>query len=712
MRIDYPRRGRTGFRRLIPSWRQWLLLGAMGFGLCVAVFAWLYTTIAVPKPNDQALQQSSVVYYADGRQVLGQFGDSNRTSIPLAQMPLALRHGVLAAEDRQFYEHGGVSPTGIVRAAWNNLLGGSMQGGSTITQQLVKNYYLTQDRTLSRKVDEFIVSIKIEQDLSKDQILEDYLNTIYFGRGAYGAQAAALAYFGKPAAALTPSEAAVLASVIRSPGGYSPEYHLDRLTGRWAFVLDAEVQLGWLTPAERAAATFPKIRPRARSAGLSGPNGYLVAYVESELAVHGISQDDLARGGLKVYTTIDRTAQAAAVAAVTEQRPKTAATGVHVGLASIDPSTGAIVAMYGGPDYGHPQYLNDATQGVAQAGSTFKAFTLAAALENGITLDSRWNGKSGRVFTDVNGSVTKPISNEDHKSYGTISLLQAIEQSVNTVFVDVENQPDVGAAKVVDAARRAGIPDRVAIEPTLSATLGVASPTALDMAGAYATFASGGLRNPPRAVDRVIGSNGGVLFQAGPRPTRMFSQDVAAQVDLALQHVVSDGTGRRARALGRPAAGKTGTTDSNLSAWFVGYTPQLSTAVSLFRTGPDGITRASLYGVGGAGRVNGGSFPTAIWTQYMSAALKGKPVVRFPVPTVLPSATATPTASPTASPSASSSGTAGGSGSPSPSPSSSGSPSPTGPPSPSPTPTPSPPAAPLGGTAVVPGILTPGDRRP
>jgi membrane peptidoglycan carboxypeptidase len=723
VRIDYPRAGRSGARRYLPSWRQLLLLGGLGVGLLVAAFGVAYATIQVPKPNDQALQQASVVYYADGKTVIGRFGDTNRTSIPFAQMPPSLRTAVLAAEDRQFYEHGGFSPSGIVRAAWNDLLGGSMQGGSTITQQLVKNYYLTQDRTISRKVNEFVVSVKIEQQLSKDQILADYLNTIYFGRGAYGVQAAARAYFRTDARSLTPAQGAVLASLIRSPGGYSPEYHLDRLQARWRFVLDGEVQQGWLTETQRAAAVFPTIAPRSVG-GLSGPNGYLVAYVEAELARHGISDDDLTRGGLTVVTSIDQRAQAAAVQAVQQQRPTRSATGVHVGLASVNPANGTIVALYGGPDYGHPQFLNDATQGVAQAGSTFKAFTLAAALENGVTLDSTWDGRSGRVFTDVNGARTQPIANEDHKSYGRISLLTAIEQSVNTVFVDVENQPQVGAAKVVDAARRAGIPDQVAIQPTLSATLGVASPTALDMASAYGTFASGGLRTTPTVVVRVVGANGGIRYELQATPTRAFGQDVVAQVDYALQHVVTDGTGTKAREVGRPVAGKTGTTDNNLSAWFVGYTPQLSTSVVLFRTAPDGHTRESLYGVGGSARVNGGSYPAAIWTAYTKAALQGRSVVPFPVPSTLPTATAT--ATPTATPSTTPTPTATGKPTPSPSPT----PTPSGSPSPSPTPspsgsaspapspgpttpaTPATPAAPAGAAASTPGILAAGDRRP
>ena len=720
LRIDYPRRGKTGVRHFLPSWRQWLLVFGLGTFAVVATFVVLYAVIDVPKPNDAALAQSTILYYSDGKSELGRFGEANRTIIPLDQIPQTLRYAVMAAEDRKFYDEGGISVTGIARAAWNDLAGGSLQGGSTITQQLVKNYYLTQDRTVSRKVNEFIVSIKIDQALSKDEILTDYLNTIYFGRGAYGVQAAARAYFGTTASALTPSQAAVLASVIRSPGGYSPTAHLDKLMARWNFVLDGEVSQGWLTPADRAAQVFPT-KFAKRSTVAAGPQGYLTAYVQAELASRGYSDDDINRRGLRIVTTFNKGAEAAAIAAVRDNRPTTNAVGVRVGLASIDPVTGGIVAMYGGPDYGNPQYINDATQSIAQAGSTFKAFTLVAALENGITLDSTWDGKSGRVFTDVNGSKTKPIPNEDGRSYGRISLLQATEDSVNTVFVDVENQVDVGAAKVVDAARRAGIPSDVVIDPVLSATLGVASPTALDMASAYGTFAAGGMQTGPTSIAKIIGPNNGLLYELTPKGSQTISPEIVSQVDYALQKVVTSGTGTKARQVGRPVAGKTGTTDSNLSAWFVGYTPQLSTSVVLFRTEADGKTRKSMNGVGGLSRVNGGSFPALIWTKYMSVAVKGMPVVAFPpLPAGIPTASPSPTITPSPSPSPTLSPTPTPSGSPSPSPT----PTPSDTTTPTPTPTattspiPSPPIAP--GAPLTPGeaaqvqagILGPGDRRP
>ena len=275
----------------------------------VAGFAVLYTVIKVPRPNDQALAQATVVYYADGHNVLARFG-ANRTSVPFSQMPLTFRDAVMSAEDRHFYEHGGFSIPGIVRAAWGDVRGNPLAGGSTITQQLVKNYYLNQNRTISRKVNELVVSMKIEQQLTKDQIFADYANTIYFGRGTYGVQAAAEAYFGVNASQLSPAQSAVLAAIIRSPGGYAPETNLPGLKARWNWVLDGEVSQGWLSPAEREGVVFPTILKQATNSWASGPGGYLVSYVQAELARKGFSEDDVLRGGLRITTTFQRTAEA------------------------------------------------------------------------------------------------------------------------------------------------------------------------------------------------------------------------------------------------------------------------------------------------------------------------------------------------------------------------------------------------------------------
>ncbi len=328
-------------------------------------------------------------------------------------------------------------------------------------------------------------------------------------------------------------------------------------------------------------------------------------------------------------TTFSKPDEDRAIAAVDADRPKQQAQGVRVGLASVDPTTGGILAMYGGSSYGRPQYVNDASQSTVQAGSTFKAFTLVAALEHGIGLDSTWDSDSGRTFVDSQGYRTGAIANKDDASYGSLTLKEATARSVNTAFVDVTNH--VGARAVVAAARATGIPSSVPLTQRLSVTLGVDSPTVLDMASAYATFAAGGRYLPPFSIARVTAADGRSLTRPRAKPTREMPADIAAQVTEALEGVITDpnGTGTRAQAVGRPAAGKTGTTNGNLAAWFVGYTPQLSTAVALFRLSSDGRTELTLDGVDGNAHVEGADYPTSIWTDYTIQALRGLPVAQF-----------------------------------------------------------------------------------
>ncbi len=672
MRIDYPRRGRTGVRRFWPSWRQWLGMAALGFGVLVAVFAVAYTMIDVPAPSEQATAESTKIYWNDGTTLLATIGTANRTLVALSEVPEATQKAVLAAEDRGFYDHGGISPRGIARAFWNNVRGGDQQGGSTITQQLAKNYYLSQDQTYSRKIREAVVSLKMEQTLSKDQILEDYLNTIYFGRGAYGIQAAASAYYDKDVSELTVSESAVLAAIIRSPGYYNPEDNLDRLEARWAYVLDGMVSEGWLTDEERADLEFVAPIVRRETATYGGTRGYLIDAVERDLERIGFDQDQIDQEGLRVVSTFDRQAQRAAVSAVRANRPKEK--DVRVGLATVDTASGAVVAMYGGPNYLKQQY-NDATQSRAQAGSTFKPFALAAGLEADIGLNSVWNGANRQTFSNP-GCEDYTVNNYGAESFGSITLLQATEKSVNAVYVPMSIE--VGTKTVAETAHRLGIPDDVPIDPCSTVALGTASPTALEMAGAYATFASGGRVFDPYTVTSVSGTNGGVLYAAEPVGRQELTADVVADVDYALQKVVTSGSGFEAQALGRPSAGKTGTTNDGLSAWYVGYTPQLSTAVVLFRPDKNG-TLTSLDGVGGLATVTGGSYPARIWTAAMRESLVGVKVVAFPPPANIGGQPATsPKPSKSPSPSAS------------PTPSKSAPPTPTPTPEPTPTPTPTP----------------------
>ncbi len=615
-------------------WLRWLILTVLIVGgLGLAAFAFLLARTTVPTPNDVATSEATIVYWADGRNEVGRLGDSTRRSIDLADVPIEVQHAVLAAEDRGFYEHGGVSPLGIGRAVLNNLTGGSTQGGSTITQQYAKNAFLSQERSWDRKVKEALLAFKLETVVSKDEILGNYLNTIYFGRGAYGIEAAAIAYFGVPASELTFEQGAVLASIIKSPSGLAPEDSAAALEARWNYVLDGMVEQGWLTAKQRKNADFPKIKKLKAKDRLGGQTGFLLTMVEQQLADLGFDETEIQRGGLRITSTFDRNAQRAATAAVRKVGPSNGTEGLRIGLAAVRPGTGEIVAIYGGQDFITDQ-INNATRPFAQAGSTFKPFALAAATEQEVPLTTILPGDSP---TTVDGYT---FSNYGDKSYGPVTLLQATENSINSAYVTLES--DIGVQSVADAAVRAGVPadtpgmDLDALDLTF--VLGTASPSGLDMANAYATFAARGSRATPSVVTKVIGPNGGLLFQLDVKTDGAFDATVADTVTYALNRVIDNGTGSTAKALGRPAAGKTGTTDGNKSAWFVGYTPQLATAVLMAKEDADGIP-VSLSGTGGLETVTGGSFPAAIWTAFMTAALEGLPVEEFPPP---PDGVATP----------------------------------------------------------------------
>lgn len=605
-----------------------IFVGGIGFVAAATLFVLAYFTVSIPNVNDFVNTQSTIIKYSNGAEI-GRIGAQNRTIVPLTKMPLHLREAVLAAENRNFYSEHAFSPQGFVRAVWENIKTlGRGGGGSTITQQYAKNAFLTQERSITRKIKELVIAIKLENQLTKDQILENYLNTIYFGRGSYGIETASQQYFNKSARQLNLAQSAVIASVLRSPGYYDPQYgkeNLARLKARFQYVLDGMVKSGWITKAEAKATKFPTIMPGTSEGWLSGPKGYLIEMVRAELIKRGFTEDQLMKGGLVVKTTFDQKAQTAAIGAVAALTPAKAPDNLHIGLAAIRPGTGEIIALYGGRDYVKRQ-LNDATQSIALAGSTFKPFALAAALESGIPLTSMWNGDTPQTFDDAG----KPyiVNNYGGEGWGQIDLMTATAHSVNTVYVPLGIK--AGPDKVVDVARRAGIPDSVAMMPTPSVVLGAASPHVIDVAVAYATFAAQGVYAAPWFITEVTGSNGGVLYQAAsPSPNTVFSKDVMADLTYGLQEVVKNGTATYGTAgLGRPAAGKTGTSEQNASAWFSGYTPQLAASVSMFR---DDATQ-TLNGIGGLTSVTGGTFPAKIWTAFMKGALSGEPVLSFPKP--------------------------------------------------------------------------------
>jgi len=606
--------------------RAAIFLGGFGFVAGSTLFALAWFTVDIPDPNAYVNSQATVIQYSNGQEI-GRIGAQNRQILPLAKIPLRLRYAVMAAEDKNFYSNRAFSVTGLISAVADNVLTfGKGRGGSTITQQYAKTAFLTPERSIQRKVKELVIALKLENAMTKDQILENYLNTIYFGRGSYGVQTAAQQYFNRNANQLSISQSAVIASILRSPGLYDPALGGDnpaRIEARFRYVIDAMLDQKWITTEEVAAAKLPVIAPRTTGGSLSGPKGYIIDAALKELSKLGFSNEQLMVGGYVIKTTIVQKAQTSAVDAINKLSPKDAPENLHIGLVAIRPGTGEIISMYGGKDYVVRQ-LNDATQSIALAGSTFKPFALIAALEAGIPLTSIWNGDSPQTFDDLGRPYI--VKNYGDEGWGQTDLLNATQHSINTIYVPLGMK--AGLDRVVDVARRSGIPESVAMIPTPSVSLGVASPHVIDVANSYATFAANGIYAKPYLIASVAGPNKGILYEGKAETREAFSAEVAADLTYALKSVVNGGTGAAALALGRPAAGKTGTSQSNASAWFSAYTPELAASVALFRDSAS----ESLNGIGGLTSVTGGSFPARIWTAFMKGALRGEPITEFPAP--------------------------------------------------------------------------------
>ncbi|MEU8511205.1 transglycosylase domain-containing protein [Kitasatospora sp. NPDC048722] len=649
------RRALPLWRRLLPTWR--VVLGAVVTLLMIAAaaFAVLYVIVPVPDPNAHAVAQNNIYLYSDGTTEIARTGAVNRTDVAIDKIPLETQHAVVSAEDRTFYQNRGIDLKGMLRAGWNTLTGKGTQGGSTITQQYVKNYYLTQDQTIARKGRELFIALKVDQQRDKNEILAGYLNSSYFGRGAYGIQSAAHAYYGTDVSELTLAQGAYLAALLQAPSSYDVKTakpaNRDKAIARWNYTLDGMVQLGFLSAADRAAETFPEPIDPQPTTGLSGQAGYLVGVADDYLTSAGIiDAATLKAGGWRITTTFDKPKQDAFTKAVQQEltdeldpkaRPTTD-TDVRVAGASVEPATGRVVAVYGGPDYAKQPY-NDALRQDNQIGSTFKPIDLAAGLVaqhapdgHPITPDTRYDGTSERHVTG--GPTPYAPPNEDDIDYGNITLRYAMVKSVNSVYA--QEGVDAGLARVRDTAVKLGIPDNVpGMDPSnTSMTLGTATPSALDLAGVYAALANHGQAHTPWSVlklERLNSGSGSIDVPKMPdhAATDALDRQTADTVTDVLRDVVTRGTGAAALDLGRPAAGKTGTTDSNLSAWFAGFTPQLTTTVGLFRENPKTHAKEPLAGTAGLTRINGGTFPTKIWTAYMTDALDGTEVKHFDLQT-------------------------------------------------------------------------------
>ncbi|MFD5814590.1 transglycosylase domain-containing protein [Streptomyces sp. NPDC127038] len=639
---------RTGLRRLVPTWR--MVLGTiLGTALLLTgLFALGYFLVRIPSANAAAVKQSNVFLYADGSQ-LARDGDVNRENVTLEHISKAAQHATLAAEDRDFYSESAIDPKAMIRAGWNTVTGKGRQSGSTITQQYVKNYYLGQEQTVTRKVKEFFISVKLDREKSKDEILEGYLNTSYYGRNAYGIQAAAQAYYGVTARDLTVGQGAYLAALLNAPSEYDVIAHPENRAGalaRWNYVLDGMVKKKWLTRAARARVAFPEPRQAKGSAGLSGQRGYLVQAVTAYLTSNGIlDEDTLTRGGFRITTTLQKSKQDAFVQAVNDQvmdrldrKNRKADTYVRAGGVAVDPASGKVLAMYGGIDY-TKQYVNNATRRDYQVGSTFKPFVFASAVQNGsetqdgrpVTANTVYDGTDQRPVQGWNGPAYAP-ENEDGKSYGDISVRTATDRSVNSVYAQMA--VDVGPANVERTAVALGLPsDTPDLTASPSIALGPATASVLDMAEAYATLANHGRHGPYTLVQKITkeGSES-VRLPARDDTTaerQAVSREAADTTTSMLQSVVDGGTGQAAQNAGRPAAGKTGTAEEDTAAWFAGYTPDLATVVAVMGQDPDTGAHKPLYGALGQARINGGGYPAQIWAQFTRDALEGTDYTDF-----------------------------------------------------------------------------------
>jgi membrane peptidoglycan carboxypeptidase len=647
---DRPR-GAYARHKTTTSRRRWLRgtfiaiggLTVLGLISAIAVVVYGYTTTQLPAANAAFKTATTYVYYNDGKSELGSFAIQNRTPLTFKQMPETMKQAAVAAENRTFWTDQGISIRGMVRAAWMIARGGDVQGGSTITQQYIKILYLNSERTLTRKFRELFLAYKINKEMSKEDILAGYLNTIYYGHGAYGVQAASKEYFDIDAKKLTVPEAAFLATVVNNPSMYDPsdKDNRERILSRYRYVINSMAEMSYISPVQATsyAQKLPKFPKVAANQRYGGPKGFLLKMVERELGAAGFDSSQISGGGLKIITTFDKDAQQAAVDAAQKYTKQSAravgrkSSKLHAAIASVDVNSGEVLAMYGGPDY-VKNSRNWATTPRPTA-STFKTYALAAGLKDGFSLRNTFNGNTWTPPGDKS-----PVRNEFSHEYGqSVDLIKATSDSINTAFVDLTTQMDNGPRKIMKMAQAVGAHKGRGWDNNDRVPLGTAEVSPLSQASAYATFANDGVAVPDHVVREVRDRKGKIVYQAHPEKERAVNEDIAHDVTFALSRVVEQGTGQQVQTLDRPVAGKTGTKDRSnpngtsdiVSAWFVAYTRQISTAV-MYVAGNDGNGDLDNYARPGDSTFFGGTYPALTWAEYMKTATKGQPVKEFPGP--------------------------------------------------------------------------------
>lgn len=562
--------------------------------------------------------ETSYVYDINGKLLTSLHGEANRELASLEQISPQLKLAVVAVEDSSFYRHQGLNPYSVGRAALANLEQGAVaEGASTLTMQLVKNLFLTRERTFSRKLAEAILAIRVEQVFSKDEILEMYLNNIYWGHNNYGVQTAAQSYFNKSAAELNLAEAAVLAGLIQAPEQYSPFLNYSNTKRRQAAVLARMRTLNWITPEQEQAALKAPLLVGKPTAWRSSESPFITEAVTRELE-ELFGRERVLRGGIRVQTTIDADFQRMAEESVKESHQMLRSWGLRadqIALAAVDPRTHFVKALVGGVDYKSSQF-NRAVQSRRQPGSSFKPFVYYAALASGkftpgTTIDD------SPVTYQIPGGVYKPQNYGGKQDFkGRMSLANSLIQSRNIPAVKLGKA--VGLDKVIEIGRILGIESPM--QPVISLPLGSIGVTPLEMAGAFATFASNGWHSKTTAILQVTDSKGNILLDNTPQPRPVLDPWATASLTTMMKGVLEPGgTGAKAN-IGRPAAGKTGTTSSERDVWFVGFVPQLSTAVWV------GNDNYQSMGKG----ITGGDFAAPVWRSFMLKALKDEPVQYFP----------------------------------------------------------------------------------
>jgi penicillin-binding protein 1A len=617
-------------------WRYRRLLFLVTLLVFTTLSGSAYLLVRVPLPPEVPQAQTTILTDVNGARLASLDSGENRVPVRLDDVPQVVVDAVLAAEDREFFDHPGIDPVGIARATWADVRGKSLQGGSTITQQYVKNVYLTSERTLIRKLKEAVLAVKLERRFDKREILERYLNTIYLGRGAYGLQAASRSYFAKDVGELNLREAAYLAGLIKSPEAADATKAPGVAEARRARILTAMERSGFIRHAERVeaekepVANYVVTRAKAETTFARPDKGtqYFVEFVRRQLEAR-YGRTALYSGGLRVRTSMDLGMQQQAYDAVYGylDRPDDPAAA----LVAVD-ANGDVKAMVGGRDWNAADPYSKVNLAVGkdgggtgrQPGSTFKPFVLAAAVRAGYSVRSALPGPPVITFPKANEGKDYLVKNFEDADFGdAVNLIDATRSSVNTAYAQLIKV--VGPAKVAELAHAAGITSPLV--ENISLTLGTSEVSVLEMAGAYSTFASRGIRVEPRVILEVTTADGRILQRARPPArARVMDRAQADVVNHCLQVVVQEGSGTSAR-FGKPFAGKTGTTQDFGDAWFVGYTPTLTTAVWMGY--PEGNVR-KMDNVRGR-KVNGGSFPALLFKRFMQDATKGADTGVFPV---------------------------------------------------------------------------------